>query len=816
MTSHLASACRRAVHRRGRAGRVALALVAELWLCPSATAQSDTSAGPSLQPLVVGIVLNTVVVSDGELIYATAASARSGRPDGNGYWVRSSSLVAWRLSPDTPVERTIEAEHYQQVCSAARSTRCFYDDSAAVVTIDAAVDQLVRLNIAGGGPARVMPTATPAFGAYANYDLLAARSGGSRLTGMYTDAHLFSRYGNGYLRAGVLSVGGRTTLTARAVGWQWDQPDSARSVTVGGILGGGSTQRPPLPMIGVRYGSDYALRPDISLIPRPRISSAVERPTRADLFVDGLFRRSGEVPYGPFDIEADALLSGLGQMQLVTTDQRGVQTVETLGYYFAPQLLPPGLTEFSAEVGVVSPDAVRLSASGRPVLSGTVRQGWSDTHTASATAVFSRRAGLVGVMSDYKLGIQGVLRSGLSVLRRDGRMRARALLGHEYQSRLFSTLARLETAPGDRQAPPAADETAFNPTRLSQPMLPTDRHAFTAAMSIAVNDRHQFTTSFYDRTGLAGERNQALAVALTYRPSNRIQVSVGAQHIQSPQAGTFAFMNVVVPLGDRHLAVASVAHGPRDSVAQWSVQSLRDDTPEDRSHQYRVFGQLGDRNSVGASYQRNESFGQWAVEGATLGGQTTVSARLSGAVGWTAGSTFATRRIDNSFVVVDSDGQPGLPIFFENRYVGQTDDSGRLVIPETRAYQNNRVSIDASAMPIEFTLAQDELKVVPRRRSGTLARFEISDGGVLVPVVQADGSALPVGAQAEVSTQTRMAAVGSRGEVFINRASRAATVLLRWPGHQCSFDYLPPLDATTAGAAPHRTPPLDGDPYRCR
>ena len=814
MAARFLSTLRAGVSWRARWWRsMATALAA---LITSDAALAEVGPLPALEPLIVGVVLNAVLVSDGEMIYTHAASSRPGRPDAGGYWVRSSSLVAWRLRPDTPTERVIESQRYQQVCSGEQAAGCFYDDSGALVTIHAGPERFTRLRITAEGPGRALPEGAPGFGAYANYDLLAA-GGRSRLFGVYTDAHVFSPYGNGYFRVGVLNGERGTVLTSRTLGWQWDQPERASSITLGGFYGGGSTQRPIVPMLGLRYASDYALRPDISLVPRPRISSSVERPSRADLFVDGLFRRSGEVPYGSFDIEADSLLSGLGRLELVLTDQRGLQTVETLGYYFAPQLLPQGLTEFSAEAGFVSPDPVRLSLSSQPVLSGTVRQGRSDVQTVSATAVWTHHAGMVGVMSDCKLGTQGVLRGGLSLLRRNGDLRPRALIGHEFQSQRLSTLFRLETAPGDRQAPPAANETAFNPVRLSVPTLPTDRHALTAALSVAVNERHQFTTSFYDRTGLAGEHNQALALSATYRPSNRMQVGVSVQRIQRPQAGTFIFMSLVMPLGDRHLAVVTAAHGPNADSAQWTVQSLRDETPEEQSQMYRVFGELGDRNHVGASYQRNESFGQWAIEGATTrGGDTTASARLSGAVGWMPGSAFATRRIDDSFVVVDSDGQPEMPIFFENRYVGRTDARGRLVIPQTRAYQSNQVSIDASAMPIEYTLAQDQLQVVPRRRSGTLARFEISDGGVLVPVQQADGSQIPAGAQAEVSTQSRMAAVGSRSEVFINRANRPAEVVLRWPGRTCRFDYLPPSDPDPNGAGARAAAPPDGEPYRCR
>lgn len=799
MASHPVSVRSASASVRSARKRWAWRLVAALLVSAPAWAQraaphDGTVSG--LEPLVVGVVLNAVTVSDGELVYMRAAQNQRGKPDGSGYWVRASSLAAWRLRPDASAERVIDGQTYQPICGAASDAHCTYDASTSVLTITAAPERFDALRIRARRTERAIPDASAATGAYVNYDLLAA-FGRNRLGGIYTDAHVFSPYGNGTLRVGVLNTAHRSTLTSRSVEWQWDQPDSATSVTVGSFYGGGSTQRLVVPMVGVRYGSDYALRPDISLVPRPRVSSSVTQPSRADLFVDGLYRRSGAVPYGAFDIEADALLAGLGHLQVVLTDPRGAQTVENLAYYFAPQLLPQGLTDFAVEAGVISPDAARLSIGSVPIASGTLRHGWSDTHTVAATALLSRDNGLVGVMSDYKWGLRGVLRSGLSLVHRsrgrqgDGSLHARALLGHEFQSRTLSTLLRFEVAPGDRAAASVANPQRWFMYRDAQSVLPNERRALTAASSVSINERHQLSASWVDRTTVDGQRNQLLSLSATYRPSNRIQLSIGVQQVRQPVSASFVFVSLVLPLGEQHLGVVSAAQGQGERAAQWSVQSLRDGTSEDEIAQYRVFGEVGRNDSAGASYQRNQSWGQWTVEGESRGSDSHASLRLSGAVGWLPGSAFATRRVDDSVVVVDSDGQPDVPVYFENRPAGRTNAAGRLVVPQARAYQVNRVSIDATALPIDHTVADENLQVVPRRRAATMVQFEISGAGVLLPVRQANGQAVPAGAQADVSTQSRPTAVGSRSEVFINRADRPATLLLRWPEHECRVDYVP-------------------------
>ena len=752
----------------------ALTVALALCMTHAATAQE------TLEPLATGVVLNATLVSDGELVYADTASPKA------GFWVRVGSLAAWRLLPDTTRQRSIESQPHQQVCSSAGSLACFYDDSSAILTITALSTSLVPQLIRALPIARSLPVEAVPLGAFVNYDLFASASKAS-VQGAFVDARLFTQQGAGYLRAAAFQTGNARRLSTRIMGWEWDLPEHTTSLTLGGLFGGGSAQRPPVPIIGIRYGSNFALRPDISLAPRPLVPGAVERSSRADLFVDGLFRRSADVPYGPFVMEADSLLAGLGELQTVLTDPRGMQTVQTVRYYFAPQLLPQGLSDFSVEAGALSPDPARLSFSNEPVLSVGVRHGWAEPLTLSATAVITGHTGLAGATADYKPGLFGVLRTGAALLNRGAGTHARWLLGHEYQSRSVSTLLRFETAPGDR--PVASSATALPASTGAT--LPSDKRSFTAAASVSIGERHQLTGTVFDRTGLGGERSRLAQVSASWRPATGVQLSLGVQQVRYPRPGTFILLSLLMPLDAGHLVVVSSTRNDTRTALQWSVQSLPDDSAENNERQYRAFGQIGANANVGASYQRNEANTQWSVEAQSTGDQTSASARLSGALGWLGGHAFATRRIDDSFIVVDSDGQPGLPIFYENRFAGKTNAAGKLLIPGARAYLANQVSLDASALPIEYTLAQDQLAVVPRRNSGAAARFEISDGGVIVPVLRANGEPLPAGARASVSTQSRPAAVGSRSEVFISRAAKPAQVTVAWPDGECRFDYVP-------------------------
>lgn len=753
-----------------------------------------------LESTVVGVVLNAVEVSNGEIIYSDPNAPQ------RGAWIKLSSLAEWRLRADPGPSRLFEGVAYGLVCSVPTppsadtapsvNLRCIYDESTALLTLSADDTRIVPLRVEALRLQRAAPSDPGALGGYVNYDLFGVE-GVTRLRGMAAEGHVFSGWGNGYLNLALLNADGRTRTVASFAGWQWDMPERGTSLAVGGVVGEADPLRPTVPLLGLRYGTNIGLQPDALRVQRPWASGTVERASRTDLFVDGLFRRSSEVPYGPYTFEADALLSGLGQLQLVQTDQRGEQTVRNVSYYFAPQLLPTGLLDYSAQAGILGPNTSRLSATGDPVASIGLRRGMSAQHTLSLNAILGKRAGLLGSSSDLLLGDRGVLRAGLSVFDRGDGLRARWMLGHEFQSRSFSSVLRLEATPGETQQNLAT--TARPPSHAAQALLPIDRRIGLAGVSWNVAERMQASVSIASQANLYSGRSTVWGVFGTYRHSNTSQITAGVQQLRQVRSNVSVQINWLLQLEPRHLTLASLLHTPERSSLNWTVQSLNSNLEEDNNAgQYRVFGEVGQAASVGATYQKDERFGRWRTEAQTQGRDTTLRAGLTGAVGWMQGSGFAARRIDNSFILVDTDGQADVPVFFENRYAGRTNPDGKLLLPDARAYQRNQVSIDASSLPIEYTITQDQLLVVPRSQAGVNARFDISDGGILIKVRSSTGTPLPVGARAAVSSQSLATVVGSRSEIFINRAKLPARIEVSWPDGNCRFDYQPESDTDPA------------------
>jgi outer membrane usher protein len=161
---------------------------------------------------------------------------------------------------------------------------------------------------------------------------------------------------------------------------------------------------------------------------------------------------------------------------------------------------------------------------------------------------------------------------------------------------------------------------------------------------------------------------------------------------------------------------------------------------------------------------------------------------------------FTARRIDDAFAVVAT-GAPNVPVTLENRVVGETDDSGDLLITPLNAYQKNRVAIDPMRLPADSRIERVDDEVVPSDRAGVLVNFRVEAvAAASVLLHDADGKALPVGSTVALNGDASAnALVGYDGAVYLEGVKPANTLDVETPSGTCRvrFDY-----RYTAGVVP--------------
>ena len=138
---------------------------------------------------------------------------------------------------------------------------------------------------------------------------------------------------------------------------------------------------------GVQLGTNFALQPYLVTAPLPSFVGSATLPSKVDLYIDGVRRYSGEVPAGPFSLNAGAnQINGAGRAQVVLTDMLGQVSTLAFSLYNTPRLLGKGISDWSVEAGAVRRNygLASFDYAHDPVVSATWRRGLSDHVTAEA------------------------------------------------------------------------------------------------------------------------------------------------------------------------------------------------------------------------------------------------------------------------------------------------------------------------------------------------------------------------------------------------------------------------------------------------
>ena len=174
-------------------------------------------------------------------------------------------------------------------------------------------------------------------------------------------------------------------------------------------------------------------------------------------------------------------------------------------------------------------------------------------------------------------------------------------------------------------------------------------------------------------------------------------------------------------------------------------------------------------------------------------GSTSARLEAQGAVSLTDGALFPSNTIYDSFAVVDTGVVPHVRVLQENRDVGKTNSSGKLLVPDMRAFDLNHLAITATDIPADVTLDTSAREIRPQDRSGVVVKFpvKVSHAAVLKLVDEA-GKPLELGGVATLHATGAAAPIGYDGDAYVaDLGPHNELSIERKDGRHCtvSFDY---------------------------
>jgi len=787
--------------------RVRWSRIAEAMLLGAITtpALADEAAPAALTVEALGRPAPPDPAADVPLMLAVTLN-RMPRPDLLPFVLRSGRLYA------TPA--TLRAIGFTQVASTAAplpldaipGVQVRYEGAAQRVAIDAPLSQLALDTARIGRPLDVVTVAADSSpGALLNYDLYGSRASDGRQLGAATELRVFG------VGPGVWS----TTALTRAVqardpqgrpqrlhealrlDTRWDVafPDAAVTFTLGDTIGGFLEWTRPVRLGGVRIGRDFALQPYRIVTPTPAFLGEVSVPSTVELYVDGLRQYQGQVPTGPFELTTVPGISGAGNARVVITDGLGRTRTLEFPFYATQRLLAAGLSDWSISAGRVREDYGVRSASYYPDLVGTgsLRLGVSDRLTLELHAEGGAGLGTGGAGAAWLMGMAGVANASHVYSRFDGLAGSQTALGYSWQPGRLNLAFDRRTTRGDYRDI-ASLYGPLPPRRSARGLLGwSDSRAGNFSLSYLRLDRAE--------PGIAPARYAGAFWSRSFRQGWSASISVN-QNLDD-RADRTAYVGVLVPLGrDRQLSVAAQRYAGGEDLLVDVARPVPGDGGTGWRVQARAGGQAGGLAEAGWLH----AHGRLLAGARQAGDQRQVYAQADGALVWMGGGLFASRRIDDAFAVVATDGLADVPVRLENREVGRTGPDGRLLVTPLRAWQENRVGIDPMHLPPNIRIDQVAQRTTPSDRAGSTVRFRLRRvRAALLVLHDHAGMPLPVGAEVIGAPDAGGGAiVGHGGETYLEGlVDDDNRIRVRHGADTCLATFrLPPASATIPRIGP--------------
>jgi outer membrane usher protein len=582
----------------------------------------------------------------------------------------------------------------------------------------------------------------------------------------------------------------------------------------GDTISSGLAWTRPIRMGGLQVQRNFGLRPDLVTLPLPSARGSAAVPSTADVYINNVKTYSQDVGAGPYLLTNLPAIGGSGTARVVLRDASGHATEANLPFYVSSMLLAPGMFDYSVEAGLprLSYGTTDDSYVTKPVGSASARYGLFDWLTVAGHA--EGGAGLLNASAAVmaRTGSFGVATVAAAASRYGGGTGFQSYLSYETKiwginisassqmtfgsyDDLASVTARLQpiAATTDPYDVSSYLDLSASIKAISTPLYMSARPAkalnrISAGAPLPFFSKANLGASFIQTTDATGVHSDIVTASLSVG-FDWGAVFASAFTTVGGQKNTGFLVGLSMPIGDSVTASTSASGGTSGSSINVEATKTLGATPGSIGWRVRDSEGVGAQRSAAVSYRSAYARTEAGVIQDRNGVQGT--AEVEGAIATLGGGVFFANRIDDAFAVVET-GVPGIEVFHQNRPAGTTDSNGRMLIPSLQSYQNNKIAIDTTKLPVDADIATTESSVAPADRSGVRLNFAVQTNihPAVVVFKAPNGEPLAAGAQGQVEGGESFT-VGYDGRAYIKNLAAANNVTITLLDREChaSFPY---------------------------
>jgi outer membrane usher protein len=715
-----------------------------------------------------------------------------------GYFARAEVLEQWGLNPvdSTPV-KSMNVDYYP--LSFAQGYRFKLDEANQELALE--FDPAAfKPNIFASQQERTV-SSLQETGGFLNYDFYGTNNRSSNLNQTQINGQfelgLFNRWGAGlsnFVGQNLYSNLNQVNLSPRLIrletNWTRDFSEERRSLVLGDANGRSSIWGRPVKFAGIQFGTNFATQPGFVTIPLPAFTGEAALPSMAEVYINGNRQMSQAITPGPFQINNFPVITGSGEAKIVVKDMLGKEQVITQPFYLTPNLLRPGVEDYTVELGLIRNNFGLENANyGRPMLVGTQRRGLSDKLTTEWRLEVLPDQKTAGLAATYIPPVSLALTAAAAVSNSQIGNGNYFLLGVDHQafgginfgvraqsaSNHFTQLGL--SVPGQMQRLTAnmgfytgLGSFGISYTYQKTGVLPIGEY-ITTSYSKSIGGKASVSLSLF--SALSGPANQMVSLFLAYPLDN----------------GIFASTNFISQQG-----------------AQNTTVQMQKSAPFGAGIGFRALaggGQL-EREEAGITLQTD--YGTYIFDAGRMGNLSSYRFTANGSLALLQGKVLMSRRSYDSFVQAQVPGFANVPVYLNGQLAAHTDRDGYAILPGLPSYQKSRVTIDTKDLPIAAQIETSEAYVTPHYRSGVSLKFSVQLSiGALVRFVAENGQPLPNGTLITLAGSPDEFQVALLGEAYLTGLAKKNRIKASWNNQHCDIEVNLPENP---GPLPHIGPVL--------
>jgi outer membrane usher protein len=700
------------------------------------------------------------------------------RKTGGKVFAAAKDLQRWRLRLPTVPPLTHQNEDFYALDDLGGTYRV--DDATQSIAIEVSGDQFMSSSVSGRSES---PTAVPSsLGGFLNYDAAISYSQKQMTLNALTELGVFNSWGVGTTTFLGQNLSEAARIKRLDSTWVTDMPDSMSSLRFGDISSQSGEWGGAARFGGVQWATNFATQSRFIAFPMPAVAGEAALPSTVDVYVNNLLQMHTDVPAGPFTINNLPVMTGQGDARIVVRDLLGREQVISQPYYVSPQLLSEGTQQFSYETGLIRNNyGIQSFDYGRAFATATHRYGFTNELTGEAHGEFLKQQQILGGSASYLWSDIGVLNLALAGSHSDFGFSPFVGAGFQHQNKWFSISAHTRLA-GKHFTQIGIQPETLAPRQISNASTSIN---FGSYGSVNVGYLRQDNRDKADRAivnagynvsvGNIGTLNIGYFRSLKGLPDDTVALTF-----------TFSLGDI---LGES--TSASIGATALQQNEQATLQIQRN-LPRGNGFGYRVLASDGlakeSTKKFGASITAQNDVGLYNAEVTRFGEQTAFRGGLSGGVAMMGTLPHFSRRLTDSFALVNVPNTPNVRVYADNQLAGITNEDGDVLIPRLRPYQRNPIRIEQADLPFDAQFNNLEMDAVPYFRSGYELNFAIKRSrSAVFTMLLSDGKPLPSGALVQVIGGKEEFPVALRGEVFMTDLQNDNHLRATWRGQSCEF-----------------------------